>query len=118
MKETGKDLNKELNISGKSKTLKKAKGQKIATISKDDIVNEYPHSDSNTGKKVPAKITRLKKWSEFFDFEELESGIEHMKKPIDQVTELSEEDGSDSEPSVDNYDKQELGEFLQAALDL
>ena len=41
-----------------------------------------------------------------------------MKKPIDQVTELSEEDGSDSEPSVDNYDKQELGEFLQAALDL
>ena len=55
----------------------------------------------------------MKKWSEFFDFEELESGIEHMKKPIDQVTELSEEeDGSDSEPSVDNYDQRELGEFL------
>ena len=34
------------------------------------------------------------------------------------MTELTEEDGSDSEPSVDNYDKQELGEFLQAALDL
>ena len=41
-----------------------------------------------------------------------------MKKPIDQLTELTEEDGSDSEPSVDNYDKQELGEFLYEALDL
>ena len=41
-----------------------------------------------------------------------------MKKPIEQVTELSEEEGSDSEPSVDNYNQKELGEFLGAALDL
>lgn len=118
-KEAGKDLAKDLPAPAKAKTLKKGKGAKIATISKDDIVNEYPHSDSNTGKrKEPPKITRLKKWSEFFDFEELESGVEHMQKPVDQLTELTEEDGSDSEPSVDNYDGQELGEFLGAALDL
>ena len=44
--------------------------------------------------------------------------METMKKPIEQVTELSEEEGSDSEPSVDNYNQKELGEFLGAALDL
>ena len=44
--------------------------------------------------------------------------METMKKPIEQVTELSEEEGSDSEPSVDNYNQRELGEFLGAALDL
>ena len=34
------------------------------------------------------------------------------------MDELSEEEGSDSEPSVDNYDQKELGELLGAALDL
>lgn len=118
-KEASKDLGNELPAAVKSKTMKKGKGPKVATISKEDIVSQYPHSDSNTGKKKePAKITRLKKWSEFFDFEELEGGVEHMQKAVDQLTELTEEDGSDSEPSVDNYDGQELGEFLGAALDL
>ena len=78
-------------------------------------MSEYPHSDS--GRKN-AKIIKVKKWSEFFDFDEFENGMEHMKKPIEQVTELSEEEGSDSEPSVDNYNQKELGEFLGAALDL
>ena len=87
----------------------------MTTINKDDIVSEYPHSDS--GRKN-AKIIKVKKWSEFFDFDEFENGMEHMKKPIEQVTELSEEEGSDSEPSVDNYNQKELGEFLGAALDL
>ena len=45
-----------------------------------------------------------------------------MKKlPDDQLTELTEEPmsiGSDSEPSVDNFDQTELKEMLEAALDL
>lgn len=50
-------------------------------------------------------VTKVKKWSEFFDEDEINSGFEHMKKqPDDALTELTEEAGSDSEPSVDNYD--------------
>ena len=52
----------------------------MTTINKDDIVSEYPHSDS--GRKN-AKIIKVKKWSEFFDFDEFENGMEHMKKPIE-----------------------------------
>ena len=44
--------------------------------------------------------------------------MEHMKRPIQQVDELSEEEGSDSEPSVDNFNQRELGELLGAALEL
>ena len=40
------------------------------------------------------------------------------KQPDDQLTELTEEDGSDSEPSVDNFDQAELKDMLVAALDL
>ena len=52
-------------------------------------------------------VTKLKGWKEFFDPEEFQFGIELMQKPEKKkvLTELSEEDGgSDSEPSVDNFD--------------
>ncbi len=43
-----------------------------------------------------------------------------MKKSFKALTELSEEEsiGSDSEPSIDNFDQQELQENLCEALDL
>ena len=63
-------------------------------------------------------VTKLKSWDEFFDPEELQTGIACMKQSMKALTERSdEEDGSDSEPSVDNYEQDELEDNLQAALD-
>ena len=86
-------------------------------------VNSFQHDNHSnqvhgrsTSKLV---ITKVEKWSEFFDEDEINSGFEHMKKqPDDQLTELTEEPGSDSEPSVDNFDQTELKEMLGAALDV
>ena len=62
----GKETSRDLPPNGKKS--KKGKGSnKVTTINKEDIINDYPHSDS--GRKN-AKITKLKKWSEFFDFDE------------------------------------------------
>jgi len=51
-------------------------------------------------------VIKLKSWKEFFDPEEFQSGIDQMKKSEKALTELSEESdsGSDSEPSIDNFD--------------
>ena len=64
---------------------------------------------------------KLKSWKEFFDVEEFQRGVAHMNKPFKKaLTELSEKasSGSDSEPSIDNFDQQELHDNLCEALDL
>ena len=67
-------------------------------------------------------VMRLKSWKEFFDLDEFRSGIAAMQKSNQKKTtkaqqEGSEEEGSDSEPSVDNFDEKELEEHLGAAID-
>ena len=97
------------------KTCKKLKGPKIAAVTQQD--------ESNVEASIASVVTKLKGWKEFFDLEEFEHGVASMSKSKKQEaqrnTQLSEEDGgSDSEPSVDNFDAAQLEENLIHALDL
>ena len=74
-------------------------------------------------------VTRLKDWTEFFEKEEFQqcsakmNGKPDKKKPKStmakqsQISDHQDDSGSDSEPSVDNFDLTELEENLGAALD-
>ena len=90
----------------------KAAGKTTLKVSK---INMNVESGFDTGNK--SIITKLKPWKEFFDEEEFKTGLLAMKetKKVEQEIDAS---SSDSEPSVDNFNQQELKENLNAALNL
>ena len=102
----------------KSKTQKKPKGLKILAVTQED---------QGSVAASQSMVTRLKSWKEFFELDEFRRGSDAMKqssnkkkkkkKAVESDEEKNSVSGSDSEPSVDNFDMQELEDHLCAALD-
>lgn len=106
-------------VEERGKTQKKPKGLKILAVTQED---------QGAVTASQSMVTRLKSWKEFFEPDEFRRGSDAMKqssgkkkKKKKRAAESDEEkesvSGSDSEPSVDNFDMQELEDHLCAALD-
>jgi len=66
----------------------------------------------------PRNIT-VDKWTDLFDFDEIRSGFEHIKrtKVAPPLEKLTEEESSDSCPSVDNFNDKELASCFKAVIE-
>lgn len=87
----------------------KASKTSIATIDKSFL--------SQTEQKP--RNASVNKWTDLFDFDEIRSGFEHIKrtKVAPPLEKLIEEESSDSCPSVDNFNDKELTTFFKAVID-
>ena len=64
-------------------------------------------AEPSVNKNNKSIVTKLKPWKEFFDEDEFKKGLDAMKKSNSYQKE-NEASSSDSEPSVDNFNCQEL----------
>lgn len=85
--------------------------KKTSLVSNGNILEEDTKSDFEDNKET--------NWKQFFSTNEIETAIAESKKPVQTKKKVTEpvEIESDSEPSCDNYDEEELEQVFNIIQD-